>query len=50
MNRTIQRFFVALVVPSPLQEEIEQIKQEFGDRYQKCKVLLKHWTFPKTVS
>ncbi|MDJ1173202.1 2'-5' RNA ligase family protein [Roseofilum capinflatum] len=37
MNRTIQRFFVALVVPSGLQEQVEQIKQEFGDRYQSRK-------------
>lgn len=37
MNSRINRFFVALVVPSGLQEEIEQIKQEFGDRYESRK-------------
>ncbi|HBQ99856.1 MAG TPA: 2'-5' RNA ligase [Cyanobacteria bacterium UBA11691] len=33
----MERFFVALVVPSGFQEEVEQIKQEFSDRYQSRK-------------
>lgn len=37
MDSTIERFFVALVVPSPLLEQVEQIKQEFSDRYQSRK-------------
>lgn len=37
MDKLEQRFFVALLPPQSIQDEVSQIKQYFADRYASCK-------------